>query len=59
MKLRITLVRSVIGSRPEQRKTVRSLGLRKLHQTVEKEKNDAIVGMVNRVSHMVKVEEVK
>lgn len=58
-KLQITLVRSLIGRNEKQRATVAALGLRKLHQTVVKEDNPAIRGMINRVSHMVKVEEVQ
>ncbi|MFP4301446.1 MAG: 50S ribosomal protein L30 [Spirochaetaceae bacterium] len=57
-KIRITLVRSTIGRKPEQRSTVRSLGLRKLHQSVEKEATEPILGMVKAVSHLVRVEEV-
>ena len=58
-KLQITLVRSLIGRNEKQRATVAALGLRKLHQTVVKKDNPAIRGMINRVSHMVKVEEVQ
>ena len=58
-KLQITLVRSLIGRNEKQRATVAALGLRKLHQTVVKEDNPAIRGMINRVKHMVKVEEVQ
>jgi large subunit ribosomal protein L30 len=58
-KLQITLVRSLIGRNEKQRATVAALGLRKLHQTVVKEDNPAIRGMIGRVSHMVKVEEVQ
>ncbi len=57
-KIRITLVRSTIGRKPQQRSTVRSLGLRKLHQSVEKEATEPILGMVKAVSHLVTVEEV-
>ncbi|MCZ2259264.1 50S ribosomal protein L30 [Sporosarcina sp. G11-34] len=56
-KLEITLTKSVIGSKPAQRKTVQALGLRKLNQTVEHEDNVAIRGMVNTVSHLVTVTE--
>ena len=55
--LRITLVRSPIGSLPQHRRTVRSLGLRKMHQCVEKPDNPAVRGMVRVVEHMVRVEE--
>ncbi|EKN65149.1 LSU ribosomal protein L30P [Schinkia azotoformans MEV2011] len=57
-KLQITLKRSVIGRPENQRATVKSLGLRKLHQTVVHEDNAAIRGMINKVSHLVLVEEV-
>ncbi|MEF2248212.1 MULTISPECIES: 50S ribosomal protein L30 [unclassified Paenibacillus] len=58
-KLQITLVRSLIGRNEKQRATVESLGLRKLHQSVVKNDSPAIRGMINHVSHMVKVEEVQ
>lgn len=58
-KVKITLVRSPIGRRPSHRATVRSLGLRKIGQTVEKEINPAIMGMVQTVSYMVSAEEVE
>lgn len=54
-KLAITLKRSLIGRPENQRETVKALGLRKLHQTVEHEDNPAIRGMVNKVSHLVTV----
>ena len=56
-KLEITLKKSVIGSKPAQRKTVEALGLNKINQTVEHEDNVAIRGMVNVVSHLVTVKE--
>ncbi|MCG8454211.1 MAG: 50S ribosomal protein L30 [Spirochaetales bacterium] len=56
-KIRVTLVRSPIGRRPEQRATLKALGLGKMNSSVEKTVNDAIMGMVNSVSHLVKVEE--
>ena len=56
--LRITLVRSTIGRPKDQGLTVRSLGLRRLHQTVERPDNPAIRGMVTKIRHLVKVEEV-
>ncbi|WP_342513669.1 50S ribosomal protein L30 [Sporosarcina sp. FSL K6-1522] len=56
-KLEITLTKSVIGSKPAQRKTVEALGLRKLNQVVEHQDNVAIRGMINRVSHLVTVKE--
>ncbi len=56
--VRITLVKSPIGALPKHRKTVRALGLRKLHQTVEKTDTSAIRGMARAVNHLVKLEEV-
>jgi large subunit ribosomal protein L30 len=56
-KLKITLVKSTIGSIPKQRKTVEALGLTKLNKTVEQQDNPAIRGMVSKVAHLVKVEE--
>ncbi len=56
-KLEITLKRSVIGRKPDQRKTIEALGLRKLNQTVVKDNNEAIRGMINKVSHLVEVNE--
>lgn len=57
-KLRITLVRSPIGALPKHRQTVRALGLRKMHQSVEQDDNPAIRGMVRAVNHMVRLEEI-
>ena len=59
MKIRITLVRSVIRSLPKQRATVRALGLRKIGSSSEQEATPAILGMVKAVSHLVSVEEIK
>jgi large subunit ribosomal protein L30 len=58
-KLRITLVRSGIGHPEYQRLTLRSLGLRRLHKTVEMQDNASVRGMVKTVAHLVKVDEVK
>lgn len=57
-KLQITLKRSVIGRPEDQRATVKTLGLRKIRQTVVHEDNPAIRGMINKVSHLVSVEEI-
>ena len=56
--LRITLVRSTIGRPADQGRAVKSLGLRKLHRTVERPDNPSIRGMVNKIRHLVVVEEV-
>jgi large subunit ribosomal protein L30 len=55
--LEITLTKSLIGRPKDQRETVKALGLRKMHQTVVKEDNAAIRGMINKVSHLVTVKE--
>ncbi|AWE09067.1 50S ribosomal protein L30 [Lysinibacillus sp. 2017] len=57
-KLQITLTKSVIGTKPNQRKVVEALGLRKLNQTVEQADNAAIRGMLTKVAHLVTVEEI-
>ncbi|MGB8454298.1 MAG: 50S ribosomal protein L30 [Anaerocolumna sp.] len=57
-KLKITLVKSTIGSIPKHKKTVEALGLRKPNKTVEMPDNAAIRGMVEQVRHLVKVEEI-
>ncbi|WP_417898352.1 50S ribosomal protein L30 [Bacillus haimaensis] len=56
-KIAITLTRSVIGRPQDQRVTVQTLGLKKMHQTVVHEDNAAIRGMINKVSHLVTVKE--
>ena len=58
-KLLITYRKSVIGYDKKQQATVRALGLRKLNQTVEHDDTPVIRGMVNKVNHLVTVEEVK
>ncbi|RDE35915.1 50S ribosomal protein L30 [Parageobacillus thermoglucosidasius] len=58
-KLAITLTRSVIGRPQDQQITVKTLGLRKLHQTVVHHDNPAIRGMINKVAHLVKVQEIE
>jgi large subunit ribosomal protein L30 len=55
--LRITLVRSLIGRPGDQEATVRSLGLRRLHQTVERPDSPEVRGMVAKVRHLVRIEE--
>jgi large subunit ribosomal protein L30 len=56
--LEITLSKSVIGRNEGQRNTVQALGLRKVNQTVVKQDNPAIRGMINKVAHLVTVKEV-
>jgi large subunit ribosomal protein L30 len=57
-KLAITQVRSSIGCKQNQRETLKSLGLRKIRQTVERDDNPQIRGMIQTVRHLVTVEEV-
>ncbi|MCX7654031.1 MAG: 50S ribosomal protein L30 [Fervidobacterium sp.] len=58
-KLKITLVRSPIGYKYDQKDTVRRLGLRKMHHSVIKEDTPQIRGMIEKVKHLLKVEEVE
>jgi len=55
-RLRITLIRSTIGYSERQKRIIESLGLRRMHQTVEHDASPTIQGMLNKVGHMVKVE---
>ncbi len=57
-KLKITLVKSTIGCKPNQIKNVEALGLRKIRAVVEHEDTPAIRGMISKVSHLVTVEEI-
>lgn len=57
-KLKITLKRSPIGYLKKQKITVRTLGLRKIHQAVEHNDTPQIRGMINKVNHLVEVEEI-
>jgi large subunit ribosomal protein L30 len=55
--LRVTWVRSSIGYTKDQKATVRALGLHRLHQTVEHKDTPALRGMLNKIIHMLKIEE--
>ena len=55
--IRVTLVRSPIGYTVRQKATVRALGLRRMHQTVEHLDSPSLRGMLAKVSHLVDVEE--
>ena len=57
-KLRIRLVKSPIGCKPNHRRTVRALGLRRMNAVVEKEATPAVVGMVRTVSYLLDVKEI-
>ncbi len=54
--IKVTQVRSLIGTRPEHRASVRGLGLRRINHTVELADSPAIRGMINKVSYLVRCE---
>jgi large subunit ribosomal protein L30 len=58
-KLKITQIKSVISEKQYQRETLRSLGLKRIGQSVEREDNEQNRGYVNTVRHLVKVEEIQ
>lgn len=58
-KIKVTQVKSAINRPVGQKRTLKALGFTKLNQTIEHEATPQILGMVNVVSHLVKVEEVK
>ena len=58
-KLKITQIKSRIGSAALQKKNLDALGLRKNNQTVEHDDSAIILGMVEKVKHLVRIEEVK
>jgi large subunit ribosomal protein L30 len=58
-RLKVTQVRSGIGRKPNQRETLRSLGLKRINDVVVKEDRPEIRGMIFTVTHLVKVEEVE
>ncbi|MCZ2126380.1 MAG: 50S ribosomal protein L30 [Anaerolineales bacterium] len=55
--LRVTLVRSAIGFKKDQKATVKALGLRRMNQTVEHKDTPALRGMLNKIIHLIKIEE--
>ena len=56
-KLKVTLVKSIIGLSPKQEGTVKALGLRRIRQVVEHEDSPTVRGMINAVPFCLKVEE--
>ncbi len=58
-KLKITQTRSIIHSSARQRGTIEALGLRRMHHTVTQDDTPVIRGMIDKVRHLVEVEEVK
>ena len=57
-KLRVTQIRSGIGSTVRQKRTLDALGLHKIRASVDHEDNSVIRGMITKVNHLVKVEEI-
>lgn len=57
-KIRITQVKSKIGRLQNQKRTLEALGLRKMNQVVEHDATPTILGMVNKVKHLISVEEI-
>lgn len=57
-KVKITLVKSTIGRKPDHRATVEALGLKKVGHTVEHEATPQLMGMVEKIKYMLKVEEI-
>lgn len=55
--IKVTLVRSPIGTLPRHRECVRGLGLKRMNHTVELEDTPSVRGMVNKINYMVRVEE--
>jgi large subunit ribosomal protein L30 len=58
-KVKVTQVKSVIDRSERQKKTMVALGLRKMNACVEKQATPQVLGMINKVTHLVKVEEVE
>lgn len=59
MMLKIKLVKSPVSSKPDQRATVKALGLNKLQSEVVKNDNPQIRGMIKKIAHLIEVSEVK
>ena len=57
-KIKITQIKSTIGRPAKHGRIIRSLGIRKMHQTVEHDNTPVIQGQIKKVSHLVKLEEV-
>ncbi len=56
-RVKLTQVKSIIDRPKKQKDTIKALGLRKMNHSVEKELNPQIEGMIKKVSHLLKVEE--
>ena len=58
-KVKIILKRSLIGQGFKARETIKSLGLKKINSSVEREIDESLTGMLNKVAHLVETEEIK
>ncbi len=58
-KVRVTQIKSTIGYKKEDKRTLEALGIKKINRSVIKTVNPCIDGMINAVSHLVKIEEVE
>ena len=58
-KVKITLRRSLIGQGFKAKETIKSLGLKKINSSVEREVAESLTGMLNKVAHLVETEEIK
>ncbi|MBN2664166.1 MAG: 50S ribosomal protein L30 [Bacteroidales bacterium] len=57
-KIKVTLIRSIIGASKRQKRTVQALGLRKINSSSEHTASPQVLGMVNKVNHLIKVENI-
>lgn len=57
-KIKVTLIRSIIGASKRQKRTVHALGLRKISSSNEHNATPQVLGMVNKVNHLIKVENI-
>ena len=58
MRVKITLRRSLIGQKPKARETVRSLGLKKINSSTERELSPMVEGMLHKIEHLIEIEEI-
>lgn len=58
-KIKITQVKSKIGSTKRQKGTLEALGIKKMHNSIEVEGSPQVLGMINKVRHLLKIEEIK
>ena len=57
-KIKITLIKSPIGYKEKAKRTLEALGLKKMNQSVIHNENDSIVGMLNSINYLIKIEEI-